>query len=165
MKQKLLPLLLLILGLLQMLGDLCGIAPLKALAAASGASPAPKVFSAVRGLETYSSRFFIEWETDAGETNSTEVTSERNSAIRGPYNRRNVFGAALAYGPVLSTNEHTKAMFTSVSRYAFCGEAPLLRELGIDVPRRNATPRVRIVPQGRGKPDADLPLLLEIACE
>jgi hypothetical protein len=45
---------LLAIGLLQMVGDLLHVAPLKGFAAATAASPAPKVFSSVRGLETYS---------------------------------------------------------------------------------------------------------------
>ena len=53
--------LLIVLGLAQMAGDVLGIVPLKAIAAATAASPAPRVFSAVRGLETYSTRFFLEW--------------------------------------------------------------------------------------------------------
>ena len=40
------------LAVLQMAADLCGLGALKALASATGASPAPRVFSAVRGLET-----------------------------------------------------------------------------------------------------------------
>ena len=60
--------LLLVVGLLQMSGDLLertGLKavgrPLKGVGAATTASPAPKVFSAVRGLETYSTRFTLEW--------------------------------------------------------------------------------------------------------
>jgi hypothetical protein len=62
--------LLLALGLLQMAGDLLRVPALKGLAAATAASPAPKVFSAVRGLETYSTRFFIEWTDIAGRSHS-----------------------------------------------------------------------------------------------
>jgi hypothetical protein len=52
---------LLIVGLLQMTGDLLILPALKAVAAATGASPAPKVFSSVQGLETFSSVFYLEW--------------------------------------------------------------------------------------------------------
>jgi hypothetical protein len=112
---------LVLLGLAQMLGDVTGFLPLKAIAAATGASPAPKVFSAVQGLETYSTRFFL----DAGD-GRIEVTPELYARIRGPYNRRNVYGAALAYGPVLP-----RALRDPVMRHALCGDAPLLRELGL----------------------------------
>ena len=102
---------LLLLGLAQMAGDLGGLPALRAIGAATQASPAPKVFSAVQGLETYSTRFFIEWTDAAGARHSAELTPELYARLRGPYNRRNVFGAALAYGPVLSTNPATRPMF------------------------------------------------------
>ena len=57
MKQAAIPILLTV-GLLQMTGDLLKIDWLKGFGAATVASPAPKVFSAVRGLETFSTRFF-----------------------------------------------------------------------------------------------------------
>ncbi|HEV7768561.1 MAG TPA: hypothetical protein VGQ76_26425 [Thermoanaerobaculia bacterium] len=112
---------LVVLGTAQMIGDLLGFLPLKAIAAATGASPAPKVFSAVQGLETYSTRFFL----DLGDRR-VEVTPKLYSRIRGPYNRRNVFGAALAYGPVLPPE-----LREPVLHYALCGDAPMLRELGL----------------------------------
>ena len=126
---------LVVLGLAQMAGDLLGILPLKGIAAATGASPAPKVFSAVQGLETYSARFFL----DTGD-GRVEVTPELYSRLRGPYNRRNVYGAALAYGPVLPA-----ALRDPVMRHALCGEAPLLRELGL---RATAKPAVIVEPLG-----------------
>jgi hypothetical protein len=108
-----------ILGLAQIAGDLSGFLPLKAVAAATQASPAPKVFSAVQGLETYSTRFYLVWPD-----RRVELTPELYSRIRGPYNRRNVFGAALAYAPVLPPQ-----LRDPVTRYALCGDAVLLREL------------------------------------
>lgn len=110
---------LVVLGTAQMLGDITGFLPLKAIAAATGASPAPKVFSAVQGLETYSTRFFL----DLGDRR-VELTPELYARIRGPYNRRNVYGAALAYGPVLPSELREPVM-----RYALC-DATLLDELG-----------------------------------
>lgn len=121
---------LVLLGTAQMLGDVLGFLPLKAVAAATGASPAPKVFSAVQGLETYSTRFFL----DLGDRR-VMLTPELYARIRGPYNRRNVYGAALAYGPVLPP-----ALREPVMRYALCGDAPLLREMGL---RASMSPRQR----------------------
>src|SRR5581483_2243312 len=129
---KKLALVLLIVGLLQMAGDLLHLPALKALGAATGASPAPKVFTAVRGMETYSTRFYLEWTDCRGIAHELELTPEIYQRLVGPYNRRNVYGAALAGGPVLATDERLLGMYRSVSRYALCGHAPLLRELGID---------------------------------
>jgi len=124
---------LVLLGLAQMAGDLLGIVPLKAIAAATGASPAPKVFSAVNGLETYSTRFFL----DLGDRR-VELTPEIYARIRGPYNRRNVYGAALAYAPVLPASLRDPVM-----RHGLCGDAPLLRELGL---RATRTPALILEP-------------------
>ena len=87
------PFVLLLLGLAQIAGDLAGFATLKGIAAASQASPAPKVFSAVRGLETYSSRFFLEWTDLEGHAQSLELTADVYQQLRGPYNRRNDYVA------------------------------------------------------------------------
>ena len=145
--------LLVVLGLAQMTGDVLGIVPLKGLAAATNASPAPKVFSAVRGLETYSTRFFFEW--DGG---GAEVTSEMYSQLRGPYNRRNVYGAALAYGPVLPPSLRDPVM-----NYALCGDAPLLLELGIDPAAVKGALVVRLEPLP-GTFIRDLPIRFEAPC-
>lgn len=134
MKAKIAAAFLLVLGVAQMIGDVTGVLPLKAIAAATGASPAPKVFSAVQGLETYSTRFFL----DLGHSR-TELTPEVYSRMRGPYNRRNVYGAALAYGPVLPAS-----MRDPVMQYALCGDAPLLREL--ELKPATSTPAVILEP-------------------
>jgi len=155
--------LLLFLGVAQIAGDLTGVPALKAVASATGASPAPKVFSAVRGLETYSTRFFIEWNDKSGGPLSVELTPEIYSRLPGPYNRRNVYGAVLAYGPVLSTDARTRPMFDAVARYALCGDAPLLRELDIDTASIARPVRLRLEPRA-GADVGNLPLVLEPPC-
>jgi hypothetical protein len=156
--------LLLVVGLLQMAGDILHLPSLKALGLATAASPAPKVFSAVQGLETYSTRFYIDW-TDANQqAHSTEITPELNSRIRGPYNRRNVYGAVLAYGPILVSNPQSRTMFEAVARYALCGKAPLLGELGIDPANISGTVHIRLEPR-LGARLKGLPLTLEPQCE
>lgn len=152
-----------LLGFAQMAGDVFRFPALKALAAATAASPAPKVFSAQRGLETFSTRFFIEWTDATGASHSIEITSERYAHLRGPYNRRNVYGAVLAYGPVLQSDPHTWPLFNALSSYGLCGRAPLLRELGIPAEAANQSVRIRL----ETRPDApttDLPLILWPSC-
>jgi hypothetical protein len=156
------------LGLLQMSGDLLeqsARAPadrlgrlLKGLAAATAASPAPKVFSSVRGLETYSTRFYVEWADHAGVEHSLHVSPEVYARLQGPYNRRNVYGAALAYGPVLPASLRDPVM-----RYAVCGKAPLLRELGIDPGQVQGRVRIRYEPLP-GTDLGRLPTVLEAPC-
>ena len=152
-----------LLGFAQMAGDLFHSPTLKAIAAATAASPAPKVFSAVQGLETFSTRFFVEWSNATGARHSVEITPERYEHLRGPYNRRNIYGAVLAYGPVLESNPHTLLLFNSVASYALCREAPVLKELGI--PPEATTESLRIRLQTRSQAvTPDLPLVLEPHC-
>jgi hypothetical protein len=148
-----------LLGSTQMAGDLLGVLPLKGLAAATCASPAPKVFSAVRGFETYSTRFFLEWTERGGVNQSVPITSALTARFEGPYNRRNVYGAALAYGPVLPDELRSPVM-----RYALCEPARLPRELGI-VARDRASPfRVRFEPRAGTVIPPGLPLVIEAPC-
>jgi len=155
--------LLVAIGLLQMVGDVADVAVLKGLGAASGASPAPKVFSAVGGYETFSTRFFLEWTDAAGAAHSLELTPAVAARLAGPYNRRNVYGAAIAYGPVLATNPRTRPLLRAVMRYALCGDAPLLAELGIDAAAAAGRVRLRFVPLP-GTDMSGLPRSLEPDC-
>ncbi len=161
--KRIAPFALLLIGLMQLAGDVLHLPALKALGLATAAAPAPKVFSAVRGLETYSTRFYIEWTDKDGHSRSVEITPELNSRLRGPYNRRNVYGAVLAYGPVLVADNRSRPMFESVANYALCGNAPLLRELGIDPTKISGTVRIRLEPRANSQVDG-LPLTVEPTC-
>ena len=163
MKEKVGAVFLVVLGLLQMAGDLLHLPIVKGVAAGTGASPAPKVFSAVKGLETFSTEFFIEWQDKTGKEHSLHLTPELYAKVAGPYNRRNVYGATLAYAPILASDKLTKPMFDSVTRYAFGGKAPLLRELGIDPETIAGTIRIRLVPRPGTKPQDHLPLNFEVS--
>ena len=110
-----------VVGTTQMAGHVLGIPTLTALGAATGASPAPKVFTAHKGFETYSSKFHISWSDKNGAHHELHLTPSVYSNVRGPYNRHNAYGAALSYAPVLQSNSLTKPMHESVLRYTFCG--------------------------------------------
>ena len=144
---------LVILGTAQIIGDLSAVLPLRAIAAATGASPAPKVFAAVQGLETYSTRFYVEW---AG--GRIELTPELYSRMRGPYNRRNVYGAALAYAPVLP-----EALRDPVIRHALCGDASLFRELAVEVNTQRG-PVVIVLEPLPGTKMGNLPTRFPVPC-
>jgi hypothetical protein len=154
---------LLVLGLLQMAGELFHLPLVKGFALATAASPAPKVFSAVRGLETYSTHFYVEWTDVQGSFHSAQITPEMNSRVRGPYNRRNIFGAVLAYGPILVSDTRSRPMFDEVASYALCGEAPLLRELGVDPTAVSGSVKIRLEVRPNSHLE-DLPLALEAPC-
>ncbi len=158
------PYVLLVLGLLQMTADLLNLPGLKAVAAATLASPAPKVFSSINGLETFSTTFSLQWVEKAGTVTSVPITSEIYARLQGPYNRRNVYGAVLAYGPVLASNPATQRVYASVLRHALCGEAPLLRELGFEPPTPTQRIRLNLEPVP-GTSMGNLPRLLEPLCK
>jgi hypothetical protein len=155
---------LLVIGLLQMTGDLLRLPAVKGVAAATGASPAPKVFSSIQGLETFSSNFYVEWKDRNGDAHSEKLTPEVYSRIQGPYNRRNIFGAALSYAPVLEKDPRTRPMYDAIVRYALCGRAPRLREIGIDPADISGAPVIRLVPRP-GTRFGETPYLITAACQ
>lgn len=155
---------LLVVGLLQMMGDLLRAPALKGIGAATGASPAPKVFTAARGMEAFSTRFYLEWEDRLGIRREMQLTPEIYQRLAGPYNRRNVYGAVLAGGPVMATDDRLIGMYHSASKYALCGQAPLLGELGIDPAEVVGPVRVRYEPLP-GATMGDLPRVLEVKCK
>ncbi len=154
---------LLALGLLQMLGSITGVAALRGIGAASAASPAPRVFTTVRGLETFSTRFELSWYDVDGMERSMVLTPDLYAGLRGPYIRRNVYGAVLAYGPVLSTDPATEELYREVARYALCGDAPVLRDLGLNPQRIGPPITIKYTPRA-GTDMGDLPRSLTVTC-
>lgn len=126
------PAFLVVLGCIQMIGDIFDLQPVKGFGAATSASPAPKVFTAHKGFETYSSEFFLMWVDQAGHRQELQLTPEVYGGVQGPYNRRNAYGAALSYAPVLYSNELSRPMLLSAIQYTFCGESTILSEIGVD---------------------------------
>src|SRR4051812_41658032 len=118
-------------GCAQMVGDVVRIPILKGFGAATGASPAPKVFTAQDGFETYANRFFLEWQDRGGKQQVLEITPQVYSGFQGPYNRRNVYGAVFSYAPVLDANPLTRPMFRAVLTRSFCGNTSVLTEIGV----------------------------------
>jgi hypothetical protein len=143
-------------------GDTLGVFWLTGIGAVTAASPAPKVFTTVGGMEPFSTRFVLEWDERDGSTSSIELTPEVYSRLRGPYNRRNALGAVLAAGPALLDSAVTAAMARDVARYALSLGSPVLRELGIE-PRELAGPlRIRYLPTA-ASPMSELPTVIEVA--
>lgn len=154
---------LLAIGFLQMAGEALHLPAVRGVGAATGASPAPRVFSSVRGLETYSTRFTLEWQDAQGLDHALPLSPDVYSRLRGPYNRRNVYGAVLAYGPILSTDPRTRPLFLAVAAHSLCGDAPLLGELGVSSAAAVRSVRLRLSPRP-GAAAAGLPLVLDAPC-
>ena len=115
---------LLLFGLAQMAGDLTGNRALKGIGAATAIAPCPKVFCDMNGVEPFASTFTIT--AQGKDTVSFPITPEIYARLKGPYNRRNVYGAAIAGAPLLP-----KAMRESVFDYAFGSDGPLRQQLSL----------------------------------
>ena len=164
MKSHLAATALIALGTLQMVGDISGWQAVRAVGAATHASPAPKVFTAQAGYETFSARFFVDWQESDGTRHSLELTPQVYGRLEGPYNRRNAYGAALSYAPVLASNARTRPMLEQVTRFGFCGSAPLLRELHIPADRIVYPVIVRLEPRERASRAAIWQTTFQIDC-
>lgn len=148
------------LGCMQMTADVLGLPKLKALAAATQVSPAMKVFTAHEGYETHASRFTLQWRDGSG-AHELAITPAIYKGVKGPYNRRNVYGAALAYGPLLRERIETRRMQESVMRYGLCDGGPLREELRLPADATDISVRVTPV---RPPARTDLELEWEIDC-
>lgn len=140
-------------GALQMIGYAFGITALRGLGAATTASPLPIVFSDVKGLETFASSFSVALTFNGGSTKTYPITPKEYGQFRGPYNRRNVYGAAISYGPRLP-----EAIWKSVLRYGFCKPGVLTEEMGFGTGIEKAS--VLIKTQTANRDDA-----WELVCE
>lgn len=118
--------LVILIGCLQIIGHVFKNKNIKGLGAMTASSPLPIVFTTVKDLETFSSDFFFLMTDNMGTQKRIQITPELYSKISGPYNRRNVYGAAIAYGPILDST-----LLNSVLHYAICKEV-LIKELDLD---------------------------------
>lgn len=164
MKHRLIFLFLVVVGLSQLIGDILQLPSLKTIGAVTGASPAPKVFTAHKGFETYSSRFFIEWKDKAQHAHSLQLTPATYRNIKGPYNRRNAYGATFSYAPVFVSNPVTKPMFESAAHYALCGKAPILNALNINPDNIAGALHIRLQPRQKLPNNHPWKLNFEVTC-
>lgn len=151
--------LLLGLGTLSMAGGALSSSELTGLGLITGAAPYPKVFTTREGLEGFSSTFNVSW-VDADACFDEQLTPYVYSQLEGPYNRRNVYGAAMAGGPFLASDPSTKPMLDAVSQWSFC-EFGLLEDLGL---ANQADDIVLTVTPREGAHETSLPLTWEITC-
>lgn len=130
-----------------MSGDVFNIPVLKAIGASFGASPAPKVFSSIDSLETFSSEFYLTWQDKQGIWQKQKLTPELAKKFKGPYNRRNVYGAILSYGPVFSKNAILTPAYEAILSYAVSEKGSFFKELGIDQDTIGSELYIEVVPR------------------
>ena len=91
-------------GCLQMAGYVTGSTAMRGIGAATTIAPFTKVFSDVDGFEPFASEFTLRYRDAGGALVETGITPALASRFGGPYNRRNVYGAALSYAPRLPSS-------------------------------------------------------------
>jgi len=123
---------LMVLGLLQAIGYIAGSSSVRGFGLVTTASPLPIVFTEVKGVETFASDFYLVWEKENNKNDSIKITSTLYSKLKGPYNRRNVYGAVISYGPVLPEEK-----IISVLNYGLCTDQSLLKEMGLSGDEKN----------------------------
>lgn len=119
------------LGLVRMAADPLGLPTVGGVAAATGASPAPKVFTAFGEFEPFSTAITLRWADAAGHTHAMPLRPD-GPRMRGAYNRRNAYGAVVVFLPEARRQPMLAPMFEAVAHGALCGDRPLMTELGID---------------------------------
>lgn len=126
-KRRILYFVLFLIGSLQIIGVATGSRSLKGLGLVSVASPLPLVFSHFRGIETFAADFHLRLKKNGKITFDSQITSELYEKLKGPYNRRNIYGAVFAYGPVL-TQPSEKVLVESVLKQSLCLNGKLVQE-------------------------------------
>lgn len=132
-----------LIGALQIIGYVIKIEPIKHLGILTASSPLPIVFTEVDGMETFVNDFYIQWKDEEGQNQQVEITPEIYSRLKGPYNRRNIFGAAIAYGPILP-----EEVSKTILRYGLCNGI-LAEELQLPLNESSASICIKTKTKGR----------------
>lgn len=141
-------LILVLLGFLQMLGWATGSAALRGAGFALTASPLPMVFSHMRGAEPFSAAYAVTYDTGS-ERKTLDITPKLYEKLKGPYNLRNTYGAAFAFGPV-AHGGHERELWESVITFGMCRKGPVARQFGV----KEAIERlsIHVTPSAKGRP-------------
>lgn len=133
-------------GLSSMAGHLSELPTLKGLGLASCCAPFTKVFSSTHSLddarkfETFACDFELHYDLPDNRHHRIDLSAEIYQQLSGPYMRRNVYGAVLAYGPALP-----QKLRQSTLRYALVHPATAASELGIPTDASNIT--IKLTPK------------------
>lgn len=123
--------LLLLIGLTSSIGHITNNGKIKGLGFASGASPLPLVFSVYNDIETFSTTFDIEATLLNDTVIQINLNKDNYGLLKGPYNRRNVFGAVFSHGPFFNMDTMIK-LRQRILYYGFCEKRVLIKEFGYD---------------------------------
>lgn len=117
-----------------MLGHIFNSQPLKSIGLATCAAPYTKVFCNAEMAETgepfepFAAEFILKFK-HAEKWHELKMTPEIYQKLEGSYNRRNVYGAVIAYGPALP-----ETLRVTLLDYALKSPGHVAHELGLPTP-------------------------------
>lgn len=124
---------------------------IRGAAFSTAASPLPLVFTAYNNVETFSLSFDVNFVTKNDSQLHVTMDKEMYNKIQGPYNRRNIFGATLCYGPFFDKPNMIQ-MRQQILHWGVCQPGNLIKEFGITDEIKEATFLVRSKTKGnKGK--------------
>ena len=141
--RKILYFIVIAIGLLQTIGYLTQIEIVRNLGILTSASPLPIVFTEVKGVEGFAADFYFQWDKAESKTEKIKITPQLYAKLKGPYNRRNIFGAAIAGGPMLP-----KTMWNPILNYGLCQDI-LTNELELDIDKESFSLLIQTRTAGR----------------
>lgn len=115
------------LGCLSCIGFVIDQPALRGIGFSTAASPLPLVFSAYNGVQTFATTYSIAL-TANNRTEKIPLTQKIYSKLRGPYNRRNVYGVLFSHAPLFKDNSLIEVR-QDLLHYATCSSNSILPEL------------------------------------
>ena len=109
--------------------------------------------------------FFLQWTDKAGDRQELQLTPEVYNGVAGPYNRRNAYGAALSYAPVLHSNMLSRPMLEAAIQHTFCGNSSILAEIGVDREDVIGAYQFELRPRQKLSPNHPWKLNFEVSCD
>jgi sterol desaturase/sphingolipid hydroxylase (fatty acid hydroxylase superfamily) len=137
------------LGCAQMIGFYMDLSVVRGAAILTVASPLPLAFSHFRGHETFSNAFSYKARTVSGVALEGFIDPALYGRVRGAYNFKNAFGAALSYGPFFVEPWQLDAR-RSVLRYGFCEPGNIVSDSNITGGEALRDVTIHVEPVGGG---------------
>ena len=131
---------------------------IKGIGITSVASPLPFVFSAYNGIETFSTNFEFNIETEL--SNSTVIMNNKlYNNLKGPYNRKNVLGISLSYGPFFTDSSLIKIR-NQILHWGLC-KKNLIEEFGIKLDSPIKKTNIKIKSKTKGNENKKWNIIIE----
>jgi sterol desaturase/sphingolipid hydroxylase (fatty acid hydroxylase superfamily) len=122
--------LIMVIGCLHTFGHVFNMPRTKGIAFATTASPLPLVFSTYNGIETFSTSFELDMIFHNGTHIQKTIDNKLYGNLKGPYNRRNMYGVIFSHGPFFNV-KNTLKMREQILHHGLCEPGELAHEFGV----------------------------------